>query len=250
MMADNEEVLSEEEVSENVDDVVADPIEDIARKAGWKPKEDWQGDDSGWKPASDFLANTVDVNQAQKRQIKDLNTRLDRLSSSVETVVSRTVAQERSKWEQQFEQAVEEGDTSAAKKAADELKVLDSQPVRSDDAQAFAEKHKDWFNVDPYATQIAFAAAEQAAKLGKSTAEQLSYAEQIVSQRFPELFPSAKTEKPPAQVAEQVGRMARPVKRERGFVDLPPEAKQAALQFEKKGVKRDEYAAEYWKGVA
>jgi hypothetical protein len=40
------------------------------------------------------------------------------------------------------------------------------------------------------------------------------------------------------------------IKREKGFNDLPAEARTACLMFEKKGVSRDEFVAEYWKGKA
>lgn len=230
------------------DEAQPDPIEELAKKAGWSPKESWRGDESEWKPARDYLERTVDMSRTQRREIKDLTSRIDRLAGSVGTFVDRAVADERSKWEAKHSEAVDLGDRDAALKAADELRRLDTKPNAVDEHVAeFKKRNADWFEIDPLATQMALNAAEIAAKQGKSEAEQVDFAEKTVKARFPELFRDA-APKPPAQVSEPAGRMAAPaMNREKGFADMPPEQKRAALMFEKRGIPKEDFAAQYWK---
>lgn len=250
-MADDlkdEDIVTEE--IENEPESTVDPIEALAAKAGWSPKDNWKGPEDDWKSAEQFLEATVAINKSQRNENKDLKRQMERLSNSVESVVDRVRAEERAKWQEKHSEAVDLGDRDAALAAADKIRELDNRPADSDTTKQFVDRNANWFNIDPLATAMAHNAAQLLAGQGKSAAEQVEYAERVVKERFPELFKSAEV-KPLAQVAEPIGRMAaNRTSSQKGFEQMPSEAKQACLMFEKKGVSRDSFVSEYWKGKA
>lgn len=223
--------------------------EALAAELGWSPKDQWRGDPDEWKPASAFLRDTVSVNKAERRARKNLEDRLARIQRSTDTIIERTRAEERAKVEAEFRAAVEEGDTDRAFRASQKLASVEPAPPATEDLNDFVSRNP-WFQTDPLAKQLAITTAQAYADQGKSAREQMEAAEREVRKRFPEHFEQPKrSTKGPAEVAEQQGRTARSMvsNRERGFNDLPPEAKAVAIKLEKQGVKREEYAKEYWK---
>lgn len=235
-----------DEAQEEVSEPTVTP-EDLARELGWSPKEEWRGDETQWKPADKFLKDTVQINRNQRRELKGMEDRIDRLTRSIGTIVDKTREEERAKLEAQFTEAVDMGDHAQVLKLSRKIDTLDSQPVDTGVSE-FSTRNSSWFRVDPLATQMAIAAAQLVADQGKPPEEQFAYAEQMVRKKFPEYFEEPKAAKPPAQVAEPVGRMAATPRtnRAKGYADLPPEAKRAADEFAKKGISKEVYAQSYW----
>ena len=235
-----------DEAQEEVSEPTVTP-EDLARELGWSPKEEWRGDETQWKPADKFLKDTVQINRNQRRELKGMEDRIDRLTRSIGTIVDKTREEERAKLLSQHQEAVDMGDHDAALRVSQKIIGLESQPVETG-ASEFAARNAKWFQKDDVATAVAIDAAEKLARIGASAEAQFAYAERIVRQQFPEHFEEPKTTKPPAQVAEPVGRMAATPRtnRTKGYADLPPEAKKAADEFAKKGISKEVYAQSYW----
>lgn len=223
--------------------------ESLASELGWSPKDQWRGDPDDWKPAGDFLKDTVSINKATRRSLKNIEDRMARMTRASETMIERARADERRKVEAELAEAVDEGDHARVRQVSAQLAQLDA-PIETAPVQEFATRNASWWQIDPLATQMAINVSGIAAQQGKSAEEQVKAAEDAVRKRFPEYFdePKAKT-KGPAEVAEQQGRTARSNggNRARGFSDLPAEAKAVALKLEKQGVPKEDYAKEYWK---
>lgn len=224
--------------------------ESLASELGWSPKDKWRGAEEDWKPARDFLKTTVEVNKARGREIKSLNERVERIARTSTAMAERAAAEERAKWQERHQQAVEENDPKAALEASQHIQRLSAPQVEAP-VQDFASRNASWFNVDPLATQMAMNVAQIHANKGADAATQVEEAEKAIRKRFPEYF---EDEKPAQQPAKKPGasvpdsRSAAPAKsRTKGFADLPPEAKDAALDFEKRGrAKKEDYAKVYW----
>lgn len=222
-------------------------LEVIASDLGWSPKENWRGDEAEWKPASEFLRETAKINKSLRNDQKSMRDQLSRLERTTSTMIDRVRVEEREKLEAQFAEAVDMGNHDEARSVSAKLAEV-SQPVADPSVSDFAARNATWFQIDPIATQVAMATAEMHARAGKSASEQVEAAEAVVKQRFPELFPDERKAKPQAQTEEGASRTANvQVSRKKGYADLPPEAKRAAIEFEKKGVSKDAYADEYWK---
>lgn len=237
-------------VPEGDSDDQAITLEEAASELGWSPKDQWRGAPEEWKPASAFLKDTVAINKAERRARKNLEDRLTRITRTTDAMMEQVRADERRKVQAEFDAAVDEGDHARARQASAKLQQIETSAPADNSVQDFATRNATWWNIDPLATQMAANMSNLAASQGKTPEEQCQMAEDAVRKRFPEYF---ETEKPkpkgPAEVAEQQGRTARTTTgtRQRGFADLPAEAKAVALKLEKQGVKREAYAEEYWK---
>lgn len=213
--------------------------ESLAAELGWSPKDKWRGDEKDWKPARTFLKTTIEVNKARGREIKSLNERVERIARTSAMMAEKAAAEARSEVEARFAKAVEEGDTEAALRASQQLQSL-SKPVNDAPSVVteFVERNKDWYKVDPIATQMAIGICQLHADRGADEATQLAEAEKVIRKRFPEYF-EAEQPKPQAKQpgAEVPGSRAAPTAKKgpKGFNDLPPEAKTAAKDFLKRG---------------
>lgn len=212
----------------------ADTIEDIAASIGWSPQEKWRGNPEDWKPASEFLRHTADVNQGLKKTIRTVEDRLERISRTTAQITEAAVEKARREAEERFNQAVEMGDTEAARAATRDLNAMPVTASEPPETTEFRSRHAKWFGVDQEATTYAVRRAQKYADEGLSVARQLSMVERDMKQTFPDLFeaptPSAK---PPAAVAAPGARTA--VQRTKGYNDLPPAEKAAAQDFAKRG---------------
>jgi len=251
----DEDINAPDGVAEDVPVVDEQPApafdpETFASELGWSPQDKWRGDPEAWKPADEFLRETVTINKTQRRETKALKDELARISRATESIVERTRREERDKVSSEFRDAVEMGDFARAEQATAKLNQIEaSAPEKAPPPTVtdFIDRNKSWFNVNQAATALAQAVCSDGAAKGVAAEQQLEEAEREVRKRFPELFPQAR--KGQAAVNEQQGRTARTGgnSRAKGFGDLPADAKAVALKFEKQGVKREAFAAEYWK---
>jgi hypothetical protein len=171
----------------------APDLESLARDMGWRPKEDWKGDDTGWRDAGEFVKHTVDANRTLKRELGEVKDVVKGLSKTNERILERELAKQRKALERQFAEAVDANDPTAARRVSAEIDALDRTPVAQDYKSKFKAENP-WFGVDTEASAYATAMAGVAASEGKDPDAQLAYAAEKVRKRFPELF-----DKPAAQ---------------------------------------------------
>lgn len=168
-------------------EAAAPDLESLARDMGWRPKEDWKGDDSGWRDAGEFVKHTVDANRTLKRELGEVKDVVKGLSKTNERILERELAKQRKALERQFAEAVDANDPTAARQVSAQIDALDRTPVATDYKSKFKADNP-WFGVDTEASAYATAMAGVAASEGKDPEAQLAYASEKVRKRFPELF--------------------------------------------------------------
>lgn len=233
------------------DEIVADDepeaIVTLARDMGWRPKEEFKGDPEQWKPATDFIRAGHDIQKNLGKELKSLRSTVDTMQRTSTTLLEQRLAEQREELTNRFNAAVEDGDADTARKLSTQIdKLAPPKAGPPPEATAFAEKHAAWFNKDPLATALAVETSNKLAHL--SVGEQLAAAEREVRRAYPDLFPAPA--KRQAAVHDSP-RDARPGSRKQGFANLPPEAQKVALDMEDRlGIKRDDYAKNYFANQA
>jgi len=211
-------------------------LESLARDMGWRPKEDWKGDDSGWRDAGEFVKHTVDANRTLKRELGEVKDVVKGLSKTNERILERELAKQRKALERQFAEAVDANDPTAARQVSAQIDALDRTPVATDYKSKFKADNP-WFGVDTEASAYATAMAGVAASEGKDPEAQLAYASEKVRKRFPELFDKPAERRTPPSV-EGGSRSSPPAKK-----TYPPAVLAAAKAAVDRG--RADSVAEY-----
>lgn len=254
---DDDDFQADESVVETPDVAVSDEappaprtVEEIAAGMGWTPKENWRGPEEKWKPADEFVAATAEINSKVTTKLKTLEEQLSNINRTNAMVTERLLAEQREKLLQERQDAFDMGDADKFSQADAKLNQLQqvavpvSQPA---EVQSFVEKHSTWFQKDQEATNWAVRRADQLAKEGLSPARQLAIVERELGTYFPEYAPQTVQPKAKAAPLTQPGSRGNTA-RVKSFNDLPKEAQEAALYFEKKGVSRDQYVKSYFEG--
>ena len=240
--------LAETEAPEALDPVVvaeepeAEPtLEDIARKAGWAPKEEWRGPEDQWKPASAFLTETATSSRDIRREMRELRKEIDATGKTTAKIAADYRKRAIEEAEARIREFTEANDPEAVLKATRDLAKIEAEPA-DDPIKAWVAENP-WFETDIVANGIAKGAAERAAQAGKSPADQLAAAKAEVMKRMPELFtdddapatPAARRSPP---VLAGGTRNAAPT-REPGYADLPPSARTAFTTLVSNGMAQD-----------
>lgn len=212
-------------------------IEDYAREKGWRPKEEFAGEEGDWRDAETFVNFGLDKSQSLSKDLKGLKETVSNMARThtalTEQAVESARVKEREKWKDIHSRAVDEGDQEVAEQAVGELTKLSAPDAPQQDSSHIEQFQKDnpWFGTDPIAKAVAIQTAQIYADDGKTPAEQLEAAKKAVLQRFPEYAP----EKPKApDVAKPAGGAA-PARKGKSFHDLPADAQQAAKLMASKG---------------
>ncbi len=254
------------------DDAVERYAEPIAKKIGWRSKEEWTGDPERWTPASKFLERTPDV-------VETYRERMVRSSQAAVDLLAENRGTKRREAEAELREAVAAGKADEAIRAADKVAQVAGPPS---DAELWAAQ-RPWFSTNRGAHYAAIDAAEAAAREGKSVAEQLQAADDEVKRRFPELFKGeARSERrtdpevdtrgierragdggreslrqatrddpsPPdvagGRRAPAGGVGTKP--KEKGFADLPADVRATFdASFRRRGIDQERYAKGYWR---
>lgn len=233
-----EDTAAEQQVEEQREPTASE----LASELGWKPKDQWQGDPEAWKPAADFIKAGRDIQQTTSRELRALREQMERVAGVTSQIVTDKVAERDAYWQTQFNQAVEEGDTEAARKLAENRPSPAAQTGVDPSVNAWVAKNE-WFNKDPLAQARA---KELSAKLAHlPVQEQLAQVERAIRKEFPENFPAPA--KPPPATQTGQSRAAAPGNRVKGFADMPAASQQAALEFERLNkVPKEDFARSYW----
>jgi hypothetical protein len=255
-VADETELAPEEELETEVAPVEEaevetqpDPIEGLASKLGWVPKDQFRGNPDDWKPAEDFIVAGKDIQRNLSRDVRELRGTVENMSRTSATLLEQQLARQKAELEARFNAAVEEGDPEAARTISTQIDQLaTTAPAAKGPTPAgvaFAEKHSSWFNKDPEATRYAAARAQHYADQGLSDARQLQAVEKDMREIFPDLFPAPT--KAPATVTAPGSRAAGNSGRKKGFHDLPAEAQKVARDMADRGlIKIDDYVTNYF----
>lgn len=233
-----------EEGQQQPADDTPEPIANLARDLGWTPKEEWHGEPEKWKPAEQFIRDGREIQQTTARELRSLREQMERVGGVTETLVRDKVAERDAYWQQQFNQAVEDGDTEKATALLDKRPTAQPDAKPGEDPAVAAWRAKNpWFDADPAARVRAIEVSQRLANL--PVTEQLAAAEKIARKEFPEHFPAPA--KPPPATQTGTSRNPNPSNRSKGFADMPQDSQRMALDYEKRlGVKKEDFAKSYW----
>jgi hypothetical protein len=242
-----------DEVQEDAD-LKASPqsIEDLAADLGWKPQDQYKGDPAKWRGAVEFIRAGQDIGNHLRKKTDALADKVERLVRTSAATTERMLREQEAELVAKFEQAVEDGDKTAAAKATRDLAAIDRQREASNPEADFARENP-WYEKDDEATAYAVGISQRLAAQGKSVEDQLKAAAEGVRKRFPELFEDEKQKSRQAPNVNAPGtRQAAPQKREKSAADLPRDVRAAGEEFvkmaEAKGRKYtiEDYAKTYF----
>ncbi len=247
---------------------VAEPsMEDRARDMGWRPKEEFKGDESRWVDADTFVKKGEEILPIIKANAKKTEAERDALKTEMATL-KKDVAEFR-KYHTQTEkrayerairdleerqaEAVEANDLKSVREITKEIASL-SQDVRTDDtgdvyatpdhAKAVSSWKSEnlWFGSDAAMTGAANAIATELERQGVKGADQLVEVAKRIRAEFPHKFENERRKAPAA-----VEGATPPRKAGKTWADLPPEARSTADRWVKSGlVTKETYLRDYF----
>lgn len=223
-----------------------DPVANLARDLGWRPKEEFKGNPDDWKPADEFIRTGRDVQRTTARELREVKSQLSNIARVTDTIFEDRWKEREAEILSARREAIEAGDVNRVEEldtARDRLRSSATPGQRDTPEVAEFKSRNAWFERDPVARNLAIHVCGLNANLAPG--EQLKIAEEEVKRRFPEHFPAPV--KPQAQVNEPNGRGPGRKSNGKTFADLPKAAQDIAIKFEnERGVPRAEYAAKYF----
>lgn len=261
---------------------VAPEIEAKAREMGWRPKDEWEGDDSNWMDADKFverqdkrraIANEEfkAENESLKRQISALEKSQTEMQQTFKDFADwRTKAEERmykkalGDLQAKQRSAVESGDTASFDEASKEIDTLleDSRKAQEpapekkgghenpDEIPAYKDWLRDnkWYNRDYELTDYANRIGPLIARNEKLAVDDPDYYERVteeVRKKFPDKFENPNRQRQNGVESPSGGGGG---KKGKSAADLPKEAKDAGARFVKQGLYKslDDYAKDYF----
>lgn len=242
-----------EAVVEQIDEPT---VEDRAREMGWRPKEEFKGDDTKWVDAETFVKRGEEILpilratakkdrealEAAKAEIAEMKKTFSEFKRYHSATEQRALEKARKELEREMAEAVEAKDHQAVREIANEMASL-SKDVRTDDdgndmgspqMVAFKEeweRENPWINTDPDLKAYAFGICQDMAAKGVKPKDQLIEAAKKVRQAFPHKFENERRKAPAAVEGSTPQRKAGKTRS-----DLPPEARQTMDRWVKQGL--------------
>lgn len=261
-------MAEEGEIQEGEINDTPNETEELAKKYGWRPREEFDLDPEGFVEAEKFLEFSStqvrilrDEANAQKAEFEaakaDMDKRVEALTATTQMALKRQEEQMQEAHKRELErihneqiQAVQEMDTDRFEKLKKE--EADLKPVQASTDQIYVDnyrKENEWVN-DPLLWKIGIDAVSAAGPAaGESIQEQLKYAEEKVKDLYPHKFAAPVEEKPQITKIDPGG-LGGGINTSDDMT-LPPEAKAAAKEFIEMGLYKDEaeYAKDYFSGA-
>lgn len=242
-------------------------MEDRARDMGWRPKEEFKGDETRWVDADTFVKKgeeILPIIRANAKKVEAENASLKADMAALKKDVA-TFRAHHSQTEQRAYQralrdleerqadAVHANDLNAVKEITKEIADL-SRDVRTDDsgdpyaspdhAKAVSSWKAEnvWFGSDAAMTGAANAIANELEQQGVKGAEQLAEVAKRIRAEFPHKFENERRKAPAAVEGSTPTRKAG-----KTWADLPPEARSTADRWVKSGlVTKETYLRDYF----
>lgn len=261
---DNDQASGDDTAHDAANDVHDAPeVEALAEKMGWKPKDQFKGDETQWRPASEYILTEREISRSRKDTNKRLEDTVARLSAAHERQMARALSEQEAKLREQYDQAIEDGDKAGVKAAERGLREIEAERADNSPEKRFAADNP-WYGKDDDATAYAVAISQREAAKGASVDDQLKAATAGVRKRFPELFEEGESEtalkpkvKAPPSVHAPQSRITQRGPRT-DFDSMPADAKSACERneklFEQKFGKkpadtRKDFVRDYWANV-
>ena len=191
-------------------EVIGSPAyyEAIARKKGWRPKEEHDPNtEEVWVDATEFVTRTplFEKNSKLNKQVKELQRTVEALSKHYNLTIEQAKTRAVDELKLQRKEAIEIGDAVQVDAIDQQIQQVGElpppvveRPVLASEIEDFVEEQKEWFNKDKEMTSFAVAYNEAYLKehpgdLEKSLAETLKK----VKLAFPDKFTNTRRSDPP-----------------------------------------------------
>lgn len=249
------------EAAEKVEESTeVDSIEERARLQGWRPKDEYKGDESRWVDAETFIARGEDQVPILKERFHKLEAdyleqkkTLEALAKHHKETAEREYKRALADLKKQKAEAVANGDSDAFIKIEEDEERLRSEKEAKKEESAPAV-HPDWsgwvadntwYTSDKEAKEFADFIS---AKVGQENPHLVGRAffdavKDRVKKAMPQKFENPRRKDPPHVEGDGGGRRTG----KKGYTDLPPEAKAACDKFVKQGVlTKEQYIKDFF----
>lgn len=252
LLPDKAEFMQGEERSAESDDPA--PLTEVEQKAhdmGWRPLEEYEGDEDQWVDAKEFVgrAPLYEGLSKQSKKIKTMEKMLETLTEQNKRIAENAKKEALLELKQQRIQALDEGDAARAVELEDKARELEAEPVEDANEQGgetakFKEwrEENSWFDDDLDLRIYANGYGQQLYQASPEMSEEDLYAKvtEKVKEVFPEKF-GKKSKKLPNRGNPSGGQGAG---RARGgnnkFNLLTPEQKKMCREFVAQGLFTEE----------
>lgn len=185
----------------------ADPQVEKASAKGWKPLEEFDGDESEWVDAGEFLRRQplFDQIRSERRKREDLEKKLESTTKFVKGIEERVRNQTLAEIEAERRKAVEDGDVEAfeeADKKYQEAAKPTEQPAEEasdelpQEVQDFASRNAAWFEKNAAMTEDAVAFTKFYRGKGMELDAALVEAEKDIKTKYPAFFTNPNRKRP------------------------------------------------------
>lgn len=257
--------MSEEQLQQAPEEnnIPAEPsVEDRARDQGWRPKEEYEGDQSKWVSAETFIAKgeLIDKIESLGRELKNTKKAMSMLQDHHTKVKEAEFTRAVNFLKQQKKSAYESGDVdkiieideqiATVKETQKQQSMLQQQQVHQQDNEVHPNfvrwvDNNSWYNADTELKEAADALGLSYAKVhqDKSPEEVLDYVAKRIKAAYPEKFTNQNRNKPSAVDGSGSSGSSRQ-KTSDGF-DMSEEEVRVMNTFVRQGVmSKDEYIKE------
>lgn len=229
-----------------VDQLPPEPVEaveDKARRLGWRPKEEFRGDETRWIDADTFVKRGEEVlpiiqanNKALEKEVANLKKTLKEFSAHHSQVEQRAYKAALRDLEARQAAAVEANDLGEVREITREIADLGREAAptnREDPALTDWKDENPWFGKDPIMRAAAVAIVDGLIADGVTNLDrQLSAVDKRIREEFPHKFTNPRRSQAAAVEGSSTPRRT-PGKT---LADLPPEARAAAIKWDKQGI--------------
>lgn len=266
-----EAVESQEEVVAASNEVEEHNYVDEAKIYGWVPKEDFRDDPDRWVDAETFVKRGREINpilrknndillkkhQSLQQELQEIRGTVSEFKKYHEETEKRAYDAAIAQLRSEKKEAISLGDGERVVQIDDQIDDLKSQREKKPEIQQqqpqvqipqelveWQEKNS-WYGTDPEMTAVANAMGqvinqENPTLVGKPWLDALT---KKVKQRFPEKF----TRERPASVEGGGGGAVQSGTKGKSFKDLPKDAQEACVRFEKQGLlTRERYVKDFF----
>ena len=189
------------------------PIEEKAMSMGWRPKEQFEGDEEEFIDAKEFVRRQplFDRIESQNKQLKNVTKALESFKTHYTKVEEAAVQKALNQLKAQRKHALTEGDGDSfelfddeIKKAEQQLSAIEqakNQPIVEETVvhpewQAFQSRNP-WYNTTGYMRKFADEIGAELATKGVAPTDVLKQVEQAVRKEFPHKFVNPNKEHAP-----------------------------------------------------
>lgn len=206
--------MADENLEQNTEqETTLSPIEEKAISMGWRPKEQFEGDEEEFIDAKEFVRRQplFDRIESQNKQLKNVTKALESFKLHYTKVEEAAVQKAINQLKAQRKNALAEGDGDSFELFDDEIKKAEQQlsaievaknkPIVEEEIvhpewQAFQSRNP-WYNTTGYMRKFADEIGSELAAKGVAPVEVLKQVEQAVRKEFPNKFVNPNKENAP-----------------------------------------------------